>query len=425
MGRLKLAGVGCGSRVTTYMTLAATMPERYELAGAADPIGWKVDRVAALSGNAGFRRFASAAELLSAERFADVVIIGTQDGYHVEPCLAAMERGYDVVLEKPIATSLADVLRLEAAAERLGRRVLVCHVLRYTPFYRKVREIVASGVLGRIVTLQASEGVGTFHQAHSFVRGHWAVTERSSPMVIAKSCHDLDVIQWIMDRTPVSVSSFGKLSLFTPANRPGGAPARCIDGCPVGDACQYNALRYLSDQRGWLAHVYDGGEKATDDQVREWLKVGPWGRCVYRCDNTAVDHQVLSLSYADGATATFTMSAFDSGRNIEIWGADAVLRGGAYTKRLTGDDLVLRVHATGQETKFKVEEPAGGYRGHGGGDFGLVDALYDEMRAPDPAAMRSSLPVSVQSHVVGFAAEAARLENRVVDLEAFRAAHVR
>jgi predicted dehydrogenase len=423
MKRLKLAGVGCGSRTTTYMTLAALMPERYEIVGVADPISWKVERIAQLSGSAGFRKFASADQLLAADKFADVVIIATQDSYHVEPCLAALEKGYDVVLEKPIATNLADVLRLEAAARRLGRRVLICHVLRYTPFYRKVKEIVDSGELGEIVTLQASEGVGTFHQAHSFVRGHWGVTERSSPMIIAKSCHDLDIIQWLMDRPVASVSSFGRLSLFTAANKPEGAPGRCVDGCPVGDGCQYNAMRYLTDQRGWLGYVYNGGAEASDEEVRGWLRTSPWGRCVYQCDNTAVDHQVLNMSFVGGATATFTMSAFDSGRNIEIWGTRAVLRGGAYTKRLGKCDITVREHATGETREITVEEPSGGYKGHGGGDWGLVDALHAEMQAADPAAMRSSLPVSVRSHVVGFAAEVAREESRVVDVEAFLAEH--
>jgi predicted dehydrogenase len=421
--KLRIAGVGCGSRTSTYMRLAAKMPERYQIVGAADPIDWKVARIARLSGRKDFRSFADARELLAVDRFADVLVIGTQDSYHVEPCIAALEKGYDVLLEKPIATTIDDCLRLEAVAKRLGRRVLICHVLRYTPFYQKVKQIVDSGVLGEIMTVSASEGVGTFHQAHSFVRGHWGVTETSSPMIIQKSCHDLDIIAWMVGRPVKSVVSFGRLSYFNRQHSPPDAPPRCIDGCPVGGSCQYNALRYLTDQRHWLPYVYNGGEEASDDDVREWLKTSPWGRCVYQCDNTAVDHQVLNMEFAGGATASFTMSAFDAGRNLEIWGTEAVLRGGTYTKQAAGCDITVRHHATGEQTQTIVEEKVGGYAAHGGGDGGLMEALYDEMQVPDPADMRSSLSVSVQSHLMGFAAEESRMTNRVVDAEAFRSAH--
>ena len=237
MDRLRIAGVGCGSRTNTYMRLASAMPDRYDIVGAADPIGWKVARIARLSGRADFRSFADARQLLSVDRFADVLVIGTQDSYHVEPCVAAMAKGYDVLLEKPIATTIGDVLELEAVARQLGRRVLVCHVLRYTPFYQRVKRIIDAGQLGRVVTVQASEGVEPFHQAHSFVRGHWGVTATSTPMIVAKSCHDLDILAWLVGRPATAVGSFGRVSHFTRANLPDGAPPRCLDGCPVGARC--------------------------------------------------------------------------------------------------------------------------------------------------------------------------------------------
>jgi predicted dehydrogenase len=423
MKRLKIAGIGCGSRTSTYMKLAAEMPERYEIVGAADLIDWKVARIARLSDRNNFRSFTNARQLLAADRFADILIIGTQDSYHVEPCIAALEKGYDVLLEKPIATSVVDLLKLESVAKRLGRRVLICHVLRYTPFYQKVKQIVAGGQLGDIVTMQASEGVGTFHQAHSFVRGHWSITESSSPMIIQKSCHDLDIIQWMMDRPFTAVSSFGQLSYFNLQHKPADAPKRCIDACPVGATCQYNAIRYLTDQRGWLPYVYNGGENASDDDVRAWLKTSPWGRCVYQCDNTAVDHQVVTINFTGGATATFTMSAFDSGRNLEIWGTEGVLRGGTYTKQIADCDIVVRDHATNDVSRFNVEPRAGAHAGHGGGDRGLMESLYTEMQVADSADMRSSLHVSVESHLIGFAAEESRMTAQVVEAKPFRMKH--
>jgi predicted dehydrogenase len=267
MKRLRLAGIGCGGRTFTYLSLAAQMPERYEVVAAADPLPDRVEKIRKAAKNPNFRGFASDAELLAQPKLADVMVIGTQDAYHVQPCLAAMERGYDVLLEKPIATNLKDVLRLESAARRLGRKVLICHVLRYTPFYAKVREIVASGALGDVVSLAASEGVGAWHQAHSFVRGHWGVTEKCSPMLIAKSCHDLDIISWLMDRRCLSVSSYGDLTHFRAENAPQGAPARCTDGCPVAASCSYNATLYATIHRGWLHWVYDQEPGASTEQI--------------------------------------------------------------------------------------------------------------------------------------------------------------
>ncbi len=423
MKRLRLAGIGCGGRTLTYFGLGGKMPDRYEVVAAADPLPERVERARVASRNPAFRGFASDKELLAQDRLADVMVIGTQDAYHVQPCIAAMEKGYDILLEKPIATTLADVLMLESAAKRLKRKVLVCHVLRYSPFYRKVKEIVASGALGKVISLNATEGVGAWHQAHSFVRGHWSVTEKATPMIIAKSCHDLDVISWLMDEPCQSVASYGELSHFTAANAPAGAPARCTDGCPVAATCQYNATLYAANQRGWLAHVYDQEAGASTEQINAWLATSPWGRCVYRCDNTAVDHQVVAMRFGGGSTATFTMTAFDSGRDLEIYGTKGHLRAGDNYRQHTGADILISEHGTGNVTKFNVSTMVGGYDGHGGGDSGLMLALHDEMMKADAADMHSSIHRSVESHLIGYAAEHARKTDTAVDLATFRKLH--
>ena len=419
MKPLRLAGIGCGGRTRTYLELAAKMPQFYEVTAAADPIPERVGMVRSFSNNPGFQAFASDKELLARPRLADVLIIGTQDQYHVEPCLAAMEKGYDILLEKPVAPNPEDVLAIEKRATELGRRVLVCHVLRYTPFYSKVHEIVTSGVLGEIITMNASEGVGAWHQAHSFVRGHWAVTEKSTPMILAKSCHDMDIISWLMDRPCRVISSRGSLSFFNAANAPAGAPARCTDGCPVSGKCIYDAHHYLGRHRNWVTYVHPN-PAATDDEVMEWLRHSAWGRCVYHCDNTAVDHQVLAMEFEGGATATFTMTAFDEGRNIEVMGTDGVLRGGHFLKQTTGSDILVKNHATGDETTWRLSAEAGGYDGHGGGDAGLMRALYHEMNSSEPAAMRSSIQRSVQSHLMAFAAEHSRVSGSIAQLDSFQ-----
>jgi predicted dehydrogenase len=415
---LSLVGVGCGGRTLTYCGLAARQPDRYRLIAGADPLARRVNKLAGMSQNPGFRAFASDAELFAAGRLADVAIIGTQDAYHVEPALRAMEVGYDVLLEKPIAPNPSDILKLEAAAIRLGRKVMVCHVLRYSPFYEKVKEILETGILGDIVSVDAREGVGAWHQSHSYVRGHWAVSGKATPMLIAKSCHDLDIIAWLVGCPCEEVSSFGSLQHFTAAHAPEGAPARCTDGCPVGDTCFYNALHYAGRQRVWLQWVMDGSDDAGEAEVAAWLKTSPWGRCVYRCDNDAVDHQVLAMRFAGGATATFTMTAFDSGRDITICGTCATLRGGESVKSQSGHDIIVQEHS-GNTTRYGVRIEEGGYGGHGGADTGLVNALDREMRKP-MGEMRSGLPASIESHLIGYAAEESRHSGQTVNLAGFR-----
>ena len=419
---LKLAGIGCGGRTRTYLEIAAKMPWFYQVVAAADPLDERVEMVRGFSNNPDFQAFRSDAEILAQPKLSDIMIIGTQDQYHVEPCLAAMEKGYDILLEKPIAPNPREVLMIEKRASELGRRVLVCHVLRYTAFYDKVHEIVSSGALGEVITLHASEGVDPWHQAHSFVRGHWAVTEKASPMILAKSCHDLDIISWLMDSPCRLVSSHGSLSHFNAANSPEGAPARCTDGCPVAGACMYDAHHYLGKHRKWVQYVHENPQ-AADDEVREWLKHSPWGRCVYHCDNTAVDHQVVAMEFESGATATFTMTAFDIGRNIEIMGTRCVLRGGELLKRQTGHDILVTDHASGSETRYQIAKDDGGYDGHGGGDTGLVRALHGEMTHRAAASMRSSIQRSVQSHLMAFAAEESRLAGATIRLDDFGKKH--
>lgn len=416
MSRLTMAAIGCGHRTRTYVGLGARQPDRYRTVAAADPVRGRVEATARLARNPDFAGFASAEELLARPPMADLMIIGSQDAHHREHAVAAMERGYHLLLEKPIATNLKDVLSVEATARKLGRKVLVCHVLRYAPLYRKIKEIVDSGLLGELVTINAFEGVGAWHQAHSYVRGHWAVTEKASPMILAKSCHDLDILRWIADRRCLSVASAGALTHFTPENAPEGAPARCQDGCPVADTCHYNCIRYLGEERGWLANVCDLSGEADDATVAEWLHRSPWGRCVYRCDNTAVDHQVAVLSFERGLTATFTMTAFENGRHLDLFGTRAKLKAGGMVKEAKGHEIMVRFHDKSMDRYFDSEVKEGGYAGHGGGDSALMEALHEEMQKERPEDMTSSLQNSVESHRMAFAAEEARLSGRVVPI---------
>lgn len=417
--KTRLAAIGCGGRTQTYMSIAATLPDQYENVAVADPVAVRRKAMCAISGNPDLALYDDATEILSVPKMADIMIIGTQDDYHFEPCMRAMEAGYDILLEKPIAPNIAEVRALSDAAKRLGRRVLVCHVLRYTPFYKKIKEIIESGTLGELVSISAREGVGAWHQAHSYVRGHWAVDEKCTPMIIGKSCHDLDILYWLVGQPCKSVSSYGGLNHFNERNKPEGSPQRCTDGCSLGMECMYNALHYIDKNRELLHLTMDGGATASADEIEAWLKHSPWGRCVYSCDNTAVDHQVLAMEFEGNVTATFTMTAFDEGRSIEIFGTKGRLFGGAAYKETCSADIVVVNHMNEQQTRYKIEFDDHGYSGHGGGDAGLMQALHKEMQCSEPEQMLSSIHTSVMSHAIGFAAEKARLTGTIVHLEDF------
>lgn len=415
---LKLACIGCGARAQTYTQLAAQRPDRFAIVAGADPVPARVEKIRRTSGRPDFQGFASAEALLAAGRLADVMIVATQDNSHFEHCRAALGLGYDVLLEKPISTTAAQVLEIERLARRAEKRVMVCFVLRFAAFYRKVKAIIDSGALGELVSIQANEGVNPWHQAHSFVRGHWSVVGKSSPMILSKCCHDTDIVHWLAGRRCRRIASFGALEFFRPERAPAGAPARCTDGCPVAASCPYDAHRYAGDLRfPWLPMVYDRAAEATPEEITAWLRTSPWGRCVYRCDNDAVDRQVLALEFEGGVHGTFTMTAFATGRHVEICGTKGVLKGGESYRQHCGVHLILLPHE-GEPVRYTVQAADGGYELHGGGDAGLVDALYDEMTKPAGAPLAAGLDSTVHSHLIAFAAEESRLTGRVVDLAA-------
>jgi len=417
--RLTLAAVGCGNRTQVYLGLAARLPGAYRIAAAADRNPPRLAKVRALAQNPGFREFSTAEALLAAPKLADLLIIGTQDAGHFAHATAALRRGYDLLLEKPIATSVREVLAVERLARELGRRVLVCHVLRYTPYYRQLRELVAGGAIGELVAFEATQGIEPWHQAHSYVRGHWGVAEKSTPMTVANSCHDLDILSWLADSPCARVSSFGGLAHFKADQAPVGAPARCTDGCPAAPTCPYDAHRYLTDKKAyWLDLVYDRAAKATDAEITEWLRTSKWGRCAYRCDNTTVDHQTINLEFASGVTGNFTLTAFSQGRDLALFGTKGRILAGARTKQTTGHDILLEDFA--RKTTVPVAVPVPTDSWHGDADAALMADLPAEMLKPDPADMLTSIQRSVDSHVIGFAAEESRRSGRSIDLAAYR-----
>lgn len=351
-------------------------------------------------------------DLAAAPKMADAVLICTQDAMHVEPTIAFAAAGYHVLLEKPMAPDPAGCRQIVEAIEEAGVHFAVAHVSRYTAYSQRLKRMLESGAIGDLVTMQRLEPVGYWHQAHSFVRGNWRNVQESSFMLLAKSCHDLDWIRYMMGESCQAVSSFGSLRHFRPDQAPEGATARCLD-CPVEADCPYSAKKiYLgrleAGHTGWPVDVLTADP--TVESVTEALRSGPYGRCVYDCDNDVVDHQVVNMRFASDATAAFTMTAFTeaAGRRTHLCGT----RG-----HIFGDGQHIH-HFDFMTDRTEMIDTATGdasiLGGHGGGDGGLMDGFVRAVATGDSSTILSGARETLESHLMVFAAEKARLEERVV-----------
>lgn len=411
---MKYVIIGAGSRGMIYGSWAASHGD--EVAAVAE---LRPDRLKSAGEKLGVpqeRRYASAEALFAQGRIADAAVIATQDRDHYGHVMQALELGYDILLEKPISPSPKECLEIEARANALGRKITVCHVLRYTNFFSSIKGILDSGELGKIVSIKHSENIGNYHMAHSFVRGNWANTETSSPIILAKSCHDLDILLWLTGSHCTKIASFGSLSYFRPENAPAGAADRCLD-CPVAESCRYNAIAVYEPILGsWPADVVC--LEQTREALVEALKTGPYGRCVYRCGNDVCDHMSTIMEFEDGVTATFTLSAQTNRihRNIHIMCENGEILADDADKTITVEHFVSNQGVSYESRTIHVVNGAGG---HGGGDGGIMTDFAANVKNRD-ASSRSAISNSVESHLMACAAEESRLTGRVVDLAEFR-----
>lgn len=410
--------VGAGDRGSVYARCAAAMPSRARVVGVAEPRDFHRNRIADAHGLAPEHVFRDWSEAAAAPRFADAVVIATPDRLHAAPAVAFARSGHHLLLEKPMATREADCARIVRAVRRAGVHLAVGHVLRYTPYTRTLRAVLDSGAIGRIVSVQHLEPVGHWHQAHSFVRGNWRNEADSTFMLMAKSCHDLDWLRHIVGLPCRRVSSFGSLLHLHPGNRPAGAARRCAV-CRLRQTCPWSATRIYPGLlrkgcRGWPVNVV--APEATPAALREALRRGPYGRCVYACDNDVVDHQVVALEFEGGASAVFTMTAFTGatrGRTTRIFGTKGELVGDSATISVT-DFLTGRT---------RTLDPRGSAAagGHGGGDEGLFEAFIAAVATDDRSKILSGPDETLESHRMVFAAERARRTGRVVAVGRSRA----
>jgi predicted dehydrogenase len=357
-------------------------------------------------------------DLVAAGRVGDAAVVATQDQMHADPTVAFAELGYHILLEKPMATTEADALRIAAAAEKAGVIFAVCHVMRYTAYSKALKRLLDDGAIGRLVSVQHLEPIGWWHYAHSFVRGHWNNSHTSAPLLLTKSCHDIDWLLYLFGAAPTRISSFGGLSHFRPEQRPAGATDTCLT-CPVEPTCPYSAPRLYLSCLGDPTSEYWPLSAVTADHSRAGveaaLRTGPYGRCVYTSDNDVVDHQVVTMSFPDGATCSFTLTAFTpmEGRRTRLFGTHGYIE---------GDNTLLHVtdFRTGEQRTIDTGDPPSSTAGdrHHGGDTAITDSFLAAVAAGDPSLLPSDAASSLLSHRVVWAAEKARTTGTIVDLPA-------
>jgi predicted dehydrogenase len=404
--------LGAGSRGNVYGDYALKHPDELDIVGVAEPIPLRNDRYAQKHQISEANRFVTWEHVFKRPKFADAVIITTPDHLHYGPAMQALALGYDLLLEKPIAQSWAECNDILQQARKYNRIVAVCHVLRYSPYYRKVKEVIDSGVLGSLTSIQHLEPIGHVHMSHSYVRGNWRREEDTNPIILAKSCHDLDILRWWVGKSCKYIHSFGSLKWFRSENAPQGSTARCTDGCAIEAECPYSALRIYHRNRTWLHHFdLPENKELHGEAILKYLKEGQYGRCVYRCDNNVPDHQVVTMEFEDQINVNFSMEALTSyeGRRTRIMGSMG---------DLVGDekDLYIADFRTGALEKWNVQENAQIGSGHGGGDWGLLRDWINAVEQQNPKLLTSSLEASMESHQMGFLAEKSRKEHTVEKL---------
>ena len=416
MKPIEVVLLGAGNRgFFAYGNYALKHPGKLKIVAFAEPDAGKRDRFARAHGIPEDRCFAEWKQLLDRPKPADYLINATMDQEHLESTVAAFQRGYHVLLEKPMATDPLSCLKIVKAAEAYGRKLNISHVLRYTPFFQTIKAVVDSGSLGRILSVEHKENVAFYHYAHGFVRGSWRSEHASSPMLLAKCSHDLDILVWLLGEQVKKVSSFGSLSYFNRQSMPPGAAARCTDGCPAEETCAYSTLKhYLGKELTWLNDgisldaSYEGRLKA--------LQESDIGRCVFQCDNDVVDHQVVNMEFANGATVSFTMSvAAEVNRKTTIFGTDGELYGDLEHNRIT---VKRYVHSSLTRSSAEEIELLNIRGGHNGGDPGLLDSFVrDAHHHEEDGSMITSARQSLLSHLLAFAAERSRKEGKVVHMD--------
>jgi len=415
---VKIIIVGGGHRSLTYAQLSKIENDKMEIVGVADPDENRRISIAKEFNIPEDKCFSSAEELSSVPKFADAVINGTMDHIHVKTSIPLLKAGYDILLEKPFAVNEDEARELVDFAAEYGRKIMVCFILRYAPFYRKIKDVILSGKIGRIISIQTNEYVSYHHMSTSHVRGKWNNSERChSSMLLAKCCHDLDIMMWLMSETkPSLVSSFGCNMQFKPENAPENSGTRCLVDCPLSEECLYSAKRlYIDHPDRWSFYVWDALENienpTLEDKI-ELLKTSPYGICAYKSDNNVVDHQTVNVLFENGATGTHNMIGGTSRgtRTIFITGTKGTVEGDFESGKFTVSEIDPRPGCEHYDTEYdlKVDNDT-----HGGGDLDLVRDFIDYVRGDETTVSCTSINDSLLGHLVVFLADKSRENNGI------------
>lgn len=406
---------GAGQRgAQTYAAYVLSHPGEIKIVAVAEPNKERRNDFAKRFGLDESQVYTDWKDLFKAGKIADCAMICTQDRFHTTPVKEALKLGYHVMCEKPMSPDAHDCIEMGKYAKKYNKTLTICHVLRYSPFFTTLKEILDTGVIGEIAAIQHLESVCYWHQAHSFVRGNWRNSDETSPMILQKSCHDMDILNWLVGKKCTAISSFGSLTHFKEENAPEGAGTRCFD-CKIEDTCPYSAVKiYLRDDE-WYSETINKvvALEATPEAITKALKDGPYGRCVYHCDNNVVDHQVVNLQFEGGATVSFTMSAFTQAgsRVMNIMGTK-----GQIVCDMEKSEIEVRDFLTGNVTTTQVKT---GNSGHSGSDEKFMKGFIKTVET-DGAYSLSSAEVSVDSHLMALAAEESRVTGQTVYMEDFR-----
>lgn len=425
--KIKVVVVGCGDRATVYCREGVLALGRMEIAAAVDPDPQRLKYMKEKFSLSDEQLYCDINDVLKQGKIADCVINGTMDKLHLETSIPFLEQGYDMLLEKPIVNNKSDLLKIKDTAEKHGCKLLTCHVLRFTKYYRKIKELIDSGEIGEIMNIQTSERVGAFHSSVSYIRGKWNNEKVcGSSLLLAKCCHDIDLICWFNNKTePFSVQSDGGKDFFLPKNAPVGAGTRCLVDCPqeIRDNCVYDVKSMYLDNclLPWYPWQCTGKnyEDVTYKEKVESLKTyNPHGRCIYKCDDfDIVDHQNVTVHFKNGSTAVHTviLGSMRPGRSIWVQGTKGELEGFV-------SDGILYVRKYNKQTSLYCEnaitftDTEGETGGHFGGDKGLVSDFCDLMEGKTPSISCSSINDSVNGHLTCFAADKAQKTNMTVKI---------
>ncbi|NCP21592.1 MAG: oxidoreductase [Flavobacteriales bacterium CG03_land_8_20_14_0_80_35_15] len=405
--------IGAGARGNIYSDYALKFPNQMKIVGVVEPNPIRNQRFSKKHNIPNIDCFKLWKIALKKPKFADAVIISTPDNLHYEPCMLALEMGYDVLIEKPVSPTEEECQNILAQAKKTGRIVAVCHVLRYAPYFIELKRLIASGAIGELISINHFEPIEHIHMSHSYVRGNWHNSKKTTPIILAKSCHDMDILRWLINKPFKSIASYGDLKWFKKENAPEGSTNRCIEGCKVEATCPYSAMK-IYNKKGIWNYVFDfpEDELTHEDFFKEQLKTTDYGRCVYKMDNDQPDHYVTSMAFEDGITANFAMEAFTGyhGRQTRIMGAMGDIVGDMET--FTHTDF-----RTGKITTKKIiVADSEQYVSHGGGDAALVADWVRAVSEQDASLLSSTIDVSIESHIMCFLSEKSRLEKRMIQV---------